>query len=110
MYNLLLITIFAGKTEYAYRLKGFNEDWMTTTYDKVTYTNLAPGTYMLKVKAVNSDGYGGDEEASLKIVIYPPFGVPFGHILFIAFWWLLYWYWDAIGFCVENGINLRYSK
>ena len=51
----------------------FNEDWMTTTYDKVTYTNLAPGTYMLKVKAVNSDGYGGDEEASLKIVIYPPF-------------------------------------
>ena len=61
------------KTEYAYRLKGFNEDWMTTTYDKVTYTNLAPGTYMLKVKAVNSDGYGGDEEASLKIVIYPPF-------------------------------------
>lgn len=28
---------------------------------------------MLKVKAVNSDGYGGDEEASLKIVIYPPF-------------------------------------
>ena len=46
---------------------------MTTTYDKVTYTNLAPGTYMLKVKAVNSDGYGGDEEASLKIVIYPLF-------------------------------------
>ena len=65
--------ILPEKTEYAYRLKGFNEDWMTTTYDKVTYTNLAPGTYMLKVKAVNSDGYGGDEEASLKIVIYPPF-------------------------------------
>lgn len=63
--------ILPEKTEYAYRLKGFNEE--TTTYDKVTYTNLAPGTYMLKVKAVNSDGYGGDEEASLKIVIYPPF-------------------------------------
>lgn len=46
---------------------------MTTAFGKVTYTNLAPGTYMLKVKAVNSDGYGGDEEASLKIVIYPPF-------------------------------------
>ena len=27
-----------------------------------TYTNLAPGTYMLKVKAINSDGYGGDDE------------------------------------------------
>lgn len=63
---------------------------MTTAFGKVTYTNLAPGIYMLKVKAVNSDGYGGDEEASLKIVIYPPFGVPFGHMLFIAFCWLLY--------------------
>lgn len=63
---------------------------MTTAFGKVTYTNLAPGTYMLKVKAINSDGYGGDEEASLKIVIYPPFGVPFGHMLFIAFCWLLY--------------------
>ena len=61
------------KTEYAYKLEGFNEGWMTTAFGKVTYTNLAPGTYMLKVKAVNSDGYGGDEEASLKIVIYPPF-------------------------------------
>ena len=34
--------ILPEKTEYAYRLKGFNEDWMTTTYDKVTYTNLPP--------------------------------------------------------------------
>ena len=65
--------ILPEKTEYAYKLEGFNEGWMTTAFGKVTYTNLAPGTYMLKVKAVNSDGYGGDEEASLKIVIYPPF-------------------------------------
>lgn len=83
---------------------------MTTTYDKVTYTNLAPGTYMLKVKAVNSDGYGGDEEASLKIVIYPPFWRSVWAYIVYSLWWLLYWYWDAIGFCVENGINLRYSK
>lgn len=41
---------------------------MTTAFGKVTYTNLAPGTYMLKVKAINSDGYGGDEEASLKLL------------------------------------------
>ena len=65
--------ILPEKTEYAYKLEGFNEGWMTTAFGKVTYTNLAPGTYMLKVKAINSDGYGGDEEASLKIVIYPPF-------------------------------------
>lgn len=69
---------------------------MTTAFGKVTYTNLAPGTYMLKVKAINSDGYGGDEEASLKIVIYPPFGVPFGHMLFIAF----------VGCCIDIGTLL----
>ena len=40
---------------------------------RVTYTNLAPGTYQLKVKAVNGDGYAGTEEASLKIIIRPPF-------------------------------------
>lgn len=40
---------------------------------RVTYTNLAPGTYTLKVKAINSDGFAGTEESSLKIVILPPF-------------------------------------
>lgn len=67
--------IVPDKTRYLYKLEGFNEDWLSGTADmhRVTYTNLAPGTYMLKVKAVNSDGYAGAEEASLKIVIRPPF-------------------------------------
>lgn len=65
--------ILPEKMKYSYKLEGFNDEWLTTTYGKVTYTNLDPGTYMLKVKATNSDGYSGDEEASLKIVIHPPF-------------------------------------
>ena len=63
---------------------------------------------MLKVKAVNSDGYGGDEEASLKIVIYPPFlAFPFGHILLhsllVVAVLVLGCYWVLM----ENGINLN---
>lgn len=67
--------ILPDKAKYLYKLEGFNEDWMSGTADmhRVTYTNLAPSTYMLKVKAVNSDGYAGTEEASLKIIIRPPF-------------------------------------
>ena len=50
---------------------------------RVTYTNLAPGTYILRVKATNSDGYAGTEEASLKIVILPPFWMtPWAYIVY----------------------------
>lgn len=65
--------ILPGKMKYAYKLEGFTDEWLTTSVGEVTYTNLDPGTYTLKVKAINSDGYSGDEEASLKIVISPPF-------------------------------------
>lgn len=67
--------VLPEKTRYFYKLEGFNDDWMESTSDmhRVTYTNLAPGTYTLRVKATNSDGYAGTEEAGLKIVILPPF-------------------------------------
>lgn len=58
---------------YLYMLEGFDSDWMKSTSNKLTYTNLAPGEYTLKVKAVNGDGYGSDRAAELKIRINPPF-------------------------------------
>lgn len=67
--------VLPEKTQYFYKLEGFNDDWLTSMSDqrRVTYTNLAPGTYFLKVKATNSDGYAGTEEAMLMIIILPPF-------------------------------------
>ncbi len=63
------------KAKYAYKLDGFNTDWLFTdgNMHRVTYTNLAPGTYTLRVKAANSDGYWNEEPAVLTIVIKPPF-------------------------------------
>ncbi|WP_291528242.1 hybrid sensor histidine kinase/response regulator transcription factor [Bacteroides sp. UBA939] len=78
--------ILPDKTHYSYKLEGFNEDWLLVTADmhRVTYTNLAPGTYTLKVKAINSDGYAGTEEASLKIIIRPPFWMtPYAFIIYV---------------------------
>ena len=65
--------IIPEKVEYAYKLEGFSDEWITTKTGEAVYTNLFPGTYLLRVKAINSDGFSGNEEASLKIVVTPPF-------------------------------------
>ncbi|MBP1614231.1 MAG: todS 19 [Bacteroidetes bacterium] len=67
--------ILPEKAKYAYKLEGFNSDWLVVdgSAHKVTYTNLAPGTYTFKVKAANSDGYWNEEAGMLTIVIRPPF-------------------------------------
>ena len=65
--------IIPEKVEYAYKLEGFGDEWITTKTGEAVYTNLFPGTYLLRVKAINSDGFSGNEEASLKIVVTTPF-------------------------------------
>ena len=66
--------VSSEKNQYAYKLEGFDKDWVYGgTKRFATYTNLAPGTYIFKVKASNNDGVWNDKGASIKIVITPPF-------------------------------------
>ncbi|MBU0474226.1 MAG: hypothetical protein KKF62_08680 [Bacteroidetes bacterium] len=60
--------------KFAYKLKGFNEDWIyTSALDRMaTFTNIPPGEYIFQVKAANSAGIWNDDYTSLKIVITPP--------------------------------------
>jgi len=60
---------------YAYRLRGFDQDWTETDARKrfATYTNLDPGDYVFEVKAANKDGVWTNRPATLAIVIPPPF-------------------------------------
>ena len=77
--------ILPEKTRFYYKLEGFNDEWLSDKENlhRVTYTNLAPGTYWLKARAANSDGFSG-EEARLKIVILPPFWLtPWAYVLYI---------------------------
>ncbi|CDF79797.1 histidine kinase [Formosa agariphila KMM 3901] len=62
------------KNKYAYKLEGFNDDWIYTTSDNryATYTNLEPGTYTLKVKASNNDQVWDETPLELKIKVSPP--------------------------------------
>ncbi|MGA9637818.1 hybrid sensor histidine kinase/response regulator transcription factor [Flavobacterium sp.] len=63
------------KNSYAYKLEGFNDEWIYTSYKNrlATYTNLAPGTYTLLVKSSNNDGIWSETPSKLKITVVPPF-------------------------------------
>lgn len=59
---------------YAYKLDGFDRDWVVTGKQRVAaYTNLSPGEYTFRVRSTNSDGIWMDNEHTLKIVITPSF-------------------------------------
>ncbi|MDX1702456.1 MAG: ATP-binding protein, partial [Melioribacteraceae bacterium] len=63
-----------NKNKYAFKLEGFNDDWVYTDAENrlASYTNLDPGDYLFKVKGSNSDGIWNETGASLKIIILPP--------------------------------------
>jgi signal transduction histidine kinase/ligand-binding sensor domain-containing protein len=61
------------KNEYMYKLEGFNNEWVYTGNNRlISFTNLASGTYHLKVKATNSDKVWSNKVHELEIVILPP--------------------------------------
>jgi hypothetical protein len=60
------------KNQYAYMLENFDDNWIYCgSKREATYTNLDPGTYVLRVKGSNNDGVWNEEGASLKITILP---------------------------------------
>ncbi|MBD2125603.1 PAS domain-containing protein [Microcoleus sp. ZQ-A2] len=61
------------KNQYAYKLEGFDKDWIYSgTRRYASYTNLDGGTYIFKVKGSNNDGVWNEEGNSIKILISPP--------------------------------------
>ena len=63
-----------SKNQYAYKLEGFNENWVNIGNEqKVTFTNLDPKEYTLLIKAANNDGFWGE-----------PLKIKFEEIFFIG--------------------------
>ena len=65
----------ADRIRYAYKLEGFNDEWLMTDGKSniATFTNLDPGKYIFKVKTLKP---GDDEDQpsyNLTINILPPF-------------------------------------
>lgn len=61
------------KTQYAYKLAPLDNDWnYVNNQRRASYTNLAPGKYKFKVKAMNRVGQWTDIEKEIAIRILPP--------------------------------------
>src|SRR5690606_33061597 len=69
------------RNRFAYRLLGFDRDFIETGAAKprATYTNLDPGDYVFRVRAANKDGIWNEEGATLRITVLPP-------------WWATWWF------------------
>ncbi|MCD8182065.1 MAG: hypothetical protein LUE99_02045 [Bacteroides sp.] len=70
-----------NNTWYEYKLEGFDEEWLLTTQTSLKYTNLNPGSYVLRVREKgNLLNSRETQEIPLNIHIAPP-------------WYLTWWAW-----------------
>lgn len=78
--------IAPGKNRYRYMLDGFDKDWTDAgTRGSVTYTNLDPGEYVLRVQGCTSDGTWNEQGASLALSIAaPPWRTWYAYALYAA--------------------------
>lgn len=87
------------KNEYMYKLEGFNKDWVYAGNSRlVSFTNLKPGTYYLKVKATNSDKVWCTVPHQLQInILPPPWKTWWAYCIYIAVFLLLLWLTRYLG-------------
>jgi len=60
------------KNYSAYKLEGYNTDWVYNDQQRVVLTRLQPGTYKLFLKAANNDGEWGKPLEMIQIKVLPP--------------------------------------
>ncbi len=87
-----------GQVEYAYRLRGFSDEWYSSgTTSHVEFNNLPSGSYTFEVKARLQGEPWGDASQPLHFRIKPaPWFSPLAIVLYVAcafligglLWWL----------------------
>ena len=67
-------TILNHNYYYAYRLKGFNDEWKIAQNERIaTYTNIPTGNYTFEVKAATKKNNWNIPLKTIKIKVNPPF-------------------------------------
>lgn len=63
------------KIVFHYKLEGFNDNWLNTGTNsrEITYTNLHPDNYILRVYATDVENQIKSDEINLAINVLPPF-------------------------------------
>ena len=70
---------------YSWKLEGFYNEWSAPTQSGlIRYTNLSPGNYCLKIRAIFFDNQKVVEERELQIVVGRPFRLTFWAFLIYA--------------------------
>jgi ligand-binding sensor domain-containing protein/signal transduction histidine kinase len=73
-----------NRVQYRVKLEGFETEWRNPGNEhRVTFTNLDPGQYRLRVKAASGDGVWNEQGVSLDLVVIPP-------------WWRTWWFRGAL--------------
>lgn len=66
------------EVEFSYKMEGMEPEWTTTTQHDVTFHNLAPGKYRLKVRCRLHNQPWSKKVAEITVVVESP-------------WWLSWW-------------------
>ena len=85
------------KNRYAYKLEGFDRDWVECGARRyASYTNLPPGKYTFRVKGANNDGVWNEDGLAVRVVITPPF-------------WATWWFRGLVAaiVCAVGGLIYR---
>lgn len=86
-----------SKNQFACKMEGFDADWqyLGTTHS-ATYTNLAPGNYVFRVRGSNNDGVWNETGASIDIEILAP-------------WWATWWAYILYGLVIGGILYTFYQ-
>jgi signal transduction histidine kinase/ligand-binding sensor domain-containing protein/CheY-like chemotaxis protein len=108
------------KNHFAYKLDGFDEDWIYCGSRKfASYSNLGPGEYVFHVKSSNSDGLWNEKGVEVSIVIERPYWktwwfISLGVIIIIAFLYFGYWYrvrnFNKVNLLLEAKVKRRTAE
>jgi signal transduction histidine kinase/DNA-binding response OmpR family regulator/ligand-binding sensor domain-containing protein len=81
---------------YAIKLEGFDRNWRNLEHvNKATFTNLSTGSYTLKIKAANKDGFWSKHPIQQRIIVHPP-------------WWETWWAYLIYGLSFTSLIVLYF--
>jgi len=94
-FNFLAVSLTNPElVRYSYILEGFDKEWSPPTRsNKVTYSNIPPGPYTLRVKAANSDNVWNQTDRVYSFTVTPPF-------------WVTWWFYAA---CSATALALIFA-